>query len=128
MSFGAMILSGWLLLGYMPRGGIEMYQTPRADIAGSFVAELGVDARLGPFLFSSAVNVPMWASSATKSFSPNGAAFSIDFALVLDEMRLGFRHVCAHPVHPWIDAFSPALVPLYESAYEMIYVQIGGKK
>jgi len=131
MNIGALALSGWLLLGLLPRGGLAVYDPPAyADVGGSYLVEIGAEASWGPLFAGGSMQVPVWQIAGQLNFWPTQLVSTTDIGLEVGPARLGWRHTCAHPVTPYLVMWRDGqLTPRWDSAYDLIYLRLeaGGK-
>lgn len=132
MNIGALALSGWLLLGWLPRGGLVVYDPPACiDVGGSFLVEIGAEASWGPLFAGGSLQVPVWKDAGQLSFWPTQLVSATDIGLELGPARLGWRHTCAHPVMPYLPFWQGnQLVPGWDSYTDLVYLRlsVGGKR
>ncbi len=132
MNIGALALSGWLLLGWMPRGDLVVYDPPAyVDVAGSYLVEIGAEASWGPLFAGGSMRVPVWQIAGELNFWPTQLVSTTDIGLELGPARLGWRHTCAHPVTPYLMCLSDGqLTPRWDSSVDLIYLRLeaGGKR
>jgi hypothetical protein len=124
-----LLLSAWLLLGWLPQGKLVVYDPPAyVDVGGSFLVELGAEASWGPVFAGGSMQVPVWQVDEDLNFWPSQLVSTTDMGLEFGHVRVGWKHVCAHPVTPYLAGWRDGqLVPRWDSAFDMIYLRIGVK-
>jgi len=129
----ALILSGYLQFAYIPSSWTQLYENPfpeEVSSAGSFIGEVGATVSLSPFYLRAGVLVPMWSWLTQIGFYPYQLQSEIELYLKLGEFTLGYLHLCAHPVTPYVPIFAlinRQIVPRWEGGYDMFYVRFGAR-
>jgi len=132
MSIGVLALSGWLLLGWLPQGGLVTYDPPSfVEVGGSYLVEIGAEVDWGPVFAGGSMRVPVWQAGDALNFWPTQLISTTDIGLEFGPARLGWRHTCAHPVTPYLPVISwydGQLVPRWDSSYDLIYLRLSAGK
>lgn len=124
----ALLLASWLTLGWMPQGGLVVYDPPSfVDVGGSCIVELGAEVTWGPLFAGGSMLAPIWQYDQALNFWPTQLVSTTDIGLEVGPIRLGWRHTCAHPVTPYLPVIGwqdGQLVPRWDSAFDLLYLTI----
>jgi len=132
MNWTTLLFYGWLQVAVIPNGAVEVYENPVPDLVeltGSYYVELGTEITWGCFYLGGAMRVPEWYDSVGMCFFPTQLESTIEAGIKYQNMRIGWVHVCAHPVTPelgviqWIGR---QVVPKWDTSYDLIYLRIEG--
>jgi len=132
MTFASVLFWGWLTVGWLPQGGLAIYDNPIPEViefAGSYFTELGGEATWGPLFAGGAVRTTMWAEVGKLGFWPNEMEFTFDTGLKWGGVRLGYQHTCYHPVVPdlgVIEWIGRKVLPRWDGSYDCIYLRVEG--
>jgi hypothetical protein len=126
----AFVLSAFLQLG-MLSGGAVMYEPPQQILVNDLpcYATLGVRADYGMFFAEGAIQTDMKPVSIGDWF-PTQETYSIGCGISYKFVTLGFRHVCYHPMTPYMVYSYDIITPSFEGATNDLYLrlEIGGKR
>jgi hypothetical protein len=120
-----LLLAAWLTLGWLPSGGVTVYEpSPMlVDMSNSALVELGAEVSWGPLFAGGSIMVPIW-EQGPFNYWPQQLVSTTDVGLAFDNFRIGWRHTCAHPVTPYLPVvqwWQGELVPNFDSAYDLVY-------
>lgn len=124
-----LVLAFALELGWMPNGGIYLYDPPsiqEISAAGEFYQQFKVEAVAWGFLaVGGDLQVTDWLFKDQISFFPSSLDSRVFAEIRLPPFTVGWRHDCIHPVRP----YQPVLAggQSWEGAGDAIYIRIGGK-
>ena len=118
-----------LELGAVTENAWLMYETdPYIMSSPSYYTELEVEVEIADMLFAGgSVKTRMWDSDGSWTFYPFNDEYIFNAGLRFDPVEVGFRHLCTHPVIPYISATAPDVIN-YEGSYDEFYIRFEIRK
>jgi len=130
MNLAAILLSGWLTLGWVPNSALELYDKPLPQLisfTNSFVVDMGVEASWGPFFAGGSVRIPVWQVENKLSFWPTQLESGFNAGIEYGPLRFFYKHICYHAVTPYLGLIQWSgnqVVPLFDGAYDEVGLTI----
>lgn len=123
--FEWLVLYFFIEFGVVPNNGWIMYETEHHTAAEAhYYIDLGVRAQLYEYFFiEGAVKTRMWDEKNEWTFAPFNSEYRFGFGVQAGPLTMGFRHLCTHPVIPYINSVPPGPIQ-YEGGYDEIYFRI----
>jgi len=132
MTFGSFLFTAWLTFSVLPFGSVNIYDPlglpTKIPLDLSTYTELGGTVRWGPAFLTTSVRSDSWVMGDPKGFYVNEIEWVTGIGLKWDDLEVGMRAVCYHPMIPyeqklvWIGV---KVVPKWEGSYQEIYLTIG---
>jgi len=117
LEVGAVTQAGWVVNGF--------YAEPEPGIV--YYTEFEAEAELLGFLFLASTLRTDVKPRALTNWTPFWVTYDITLGLRLGEnVELGWRHLCTHPIQPYIH-FYGVQVPVLEGGFEEVYLRLGGR-
>lgn len=119
----------WLLLffyiefGFLPEGIFQLYERNEKFISsGSFYVDLYFEAEAFGFFAGGQSKAFIYKNSHNYAFSPDNIQFDFFTGYRYNNIEIGFRHFCIHPIIPYY-YFYESIVN-YEGSYSELYLRI----
>ena len=111
-------------LGYLPTDQLQMYSPPSfIDGSGQFYQQAEVKAVLWDTVeVGGALKVYDWINKEGLSFWPSQLDSTFFVSLLLGPVKLGWIHVCQHPVTPWSNYTKRELI--WEGVHEEFFARV----
>ena len=94
-----MILLFVLELGFIPKGSLDLYDM---EIEPTNYVEMKVGFEVGALYALGWVNTMMDKAEGIW-FSPHTSVYGVEGGFEFWKLRVGYRHLCTHPIVPWYD-------------------------
>jgi len=114
-----------LEMGIIPAGHLRMYNFNRNVYpAISFYGDFNFEVQMfdNHLFYGLGNKIYIWKIKGNKTFKPDAVNFIFFAGLRFNNnIELGFRHYCEHPIKSWAHGNEPAI---FERWYEEIYIKI----
>jgi len=125
---GNLLLSFFLTFAFIPSGVVENYEKPeRYSLNGSYYFDIEGLIEYKKLFIHNSVKTMMWRAEKNE-FYPHEIIYSSDIGIQFDNIRIGSRHTCFHPIipkHEYILRNDGRITPRWEGGYTEIYIKIG---
>lgn len=124
MFFQTFILSVALEFGFID-GGIFNYSSQNKawkDI-GALYTSLDVTAKSGVFYIGGGMD-SYFTPKTIINYMPFQMTFIFNAGLDFGNVKLGYEHVCEHPMQPYVTIMGNEIKPKYEGGYNKIFIRI----
>ena len=119
-----------LEVGVLPTGYLRTYEMviPTCEtLTGCFYTDMEAEIEiLDLFFIGGATKMYMDLYENEGSFKPNTVNLLFTAGIRAQQLEIGFRHYCLHPVVPWI--YSNEMNLHWEGAYEEIYIRLESRE
>lgn len=108
-------------IGMTPNNGWVM-QEVHVQEQPQLYATFELDAQAGPVFAGGEITTRMYASENRYTFYPFADEYTFRTGLRWGPVEVGFRHLCTHPVIPYIETSGADIQ--YEGSYEELYIRV----
>lgn len=119
-----MNIKSWIILGLLPFYSFFFYQNQIIkDPGNAQYLQMGINLEYKGLFIEGFYQNTFYSTNKDLSFCPDNDIYSFNIGYRKDYAEIGYRHVCSHPVIPYVFKYKDIKI-FQEGAWDEIYIKL----